>query len=160
MRACLFTGVAGAALAVVSGCQGPPPPDPQQAAAAIRTADAAWLAAAQAHDLERTVSYWSDDAQLLVPGAAPIVGKDAIRKYVSDAFAVRDFSISWNIDTVQVARAGDMAYAVGSNQIALTAPDGAHVVEHNKAVEVWRRDADGAWRCILDVASPGAAGAP
>jgi uncharacterized protein (TIGR02246 family) len=155
MRTRLFITVA---LAVAAGCQGQPPPDLQQAVAAIRAADATWLAAAQAHDLERTVSYWSDDAQLLVPGAAAIVGKDAIRKYVSDAFAARDFSIAWSIDTVQVARGGDLAYAVGSNQITLTAPDGTRVVEHNKAVEVWRRDADGAWRCVLDAASPAAGG--
>ena len=54
--------------------------------AAIRQADAAWLAAASAHDLERTASFWADDATILAPETPPVVGKDAIRKYVSAAF--------------------------------------------------------------------------
>src|SRR5215472_7101529 len=90
----------------------------------------------------------------MVPGAPPIVGKVAIRKYVSDAFATPDFAITWSIDKVQVAKAGDLAYATGSNQITLTAPDGKHVVQGNNAIEVWKRDADGAWHCVLDAAIP------
>lgn len=144
--------VAGAALAT-AGCHGTPP-DLRKAEAEIRAADSAWLAAAGAHDLERTVSYWSDDAVLVAPGAAPVRGKEALRKYVADAFAIPDFSITWTIDEVQVAKSADLAYATGSNQISLTTPDGKHVVERNHAVEVWRKDPDGTWRCVVDVASP------
>jgi uncharacterized protein (TIGR02246 family) len=145
--------VAGAALAT-AGCHGQPPPDLRKAEAEVRAADAAWLEAAGAHDLERTVAYWSGDAVLMAPGVAPVRGKEALRKYVSDAFATPDFSITWTLDAVQVAKSADLAYATGSNQISLTTPDGKHVVERNQAVEVWRKDPDGAWRCVLDIASP------
>ena len=141
-------------LAALAGCAGPAVPDLGKAEADVRAADAHWLEAAKAHDLERTLGYWSDDAVLMVPGAAPIVGKEALRKFVSDSFAIPDFSISWVMDKVQVAKGGDMAYATGSNQITLTTPDGQHLVQHNNALELWRRQADGSWTCVVDVASP------
>ena len=143
-----------ALLAGAAGCAGPAAPDLAKAEADIRAADGQWLEAAKAHDVERTVSYWSDDATLLVPGSPPIVGKEALRKFVSDSFAVPDFSITWVMDRTQLAQGGDMAYATGTNQITLTTPEGQHVVQHNNALEVWRRQADGSWKCVVDVASP------
>lgn len=154
MRACEAGIACVSLLAALGGCSSSAVPDLAKAEAEVRAADAQWREAAAAHDLERTVSYWSDDAQLLVPGAPPIVGRDAIRKFVSDAFAAPDFSITWVIDKVTIAKGGDLAYGTGTNQISLTTPDGKHVVEQNKAVEVWRREADGSWKCVVDVATP------
>jgi ketosteroid isomerase-like protein len=54
--------------------------------ATIRAADAHWLAAAQAHDLERMLSYWTEDVIMMQPGAPAMVGKKAVRRYVSEAF--------------------------------------------------------------------------
>ncbi|HYB64925.1 MAG TPA: SgcJ/EcaC family oxidoreductase [Steroidobacteraceae bacterium] len=141
------------ALAVLVGCHGMAPPvaDPARAEAAIRAADARWLAAAQAHDLEKTVSYWTDDVYMMPPGGPAMVGKDALRKYVAGAFAIPDFSISWVTDHIWVAKSGDVAYAVGTDTIHLATPEGKAVVEHNKAVAVWRKDPDGSWRCAVDI---------
>jgi uncharacterized protein (TIGR02246 family) len=142
-------------LAVLAGCKGmaTPAADPVREEVAIRAADARWLAAAQAHDLEQAVSYWSDDAVLLVTGSPAIVGKDAIRRYVTGAFTIPDFSISWTMDRVAVAKSGDLAYATGTNRISMTTPEGKPVVEHNKAVEVWRKEPDGSWKCVVDIAN-------
>jgi len=46
---------------------------------AIRKADAEWSKAAEARDLDRTISYYSSDAQLLPPNAPIAVGSAAIR---------------------------------------------------------------------------------
>jgi len=140
-------------LVAVAACRTTPAPDPARDEAAIRAADARWLAAAQAHDLEQSVSYWSDDAVLLVTGSPAIVGKDAIRRYVTGAFTIPDFSISWTMDHVAVAKSGDLAYATGTNRISMTTPEGKPVVEHNKAVEVWRKERDGSWKCVVDIAN-------
>ena len=142
-------GVGLALLAALAACRGGA--DPGHAEAEIRATDARWLAAARAHDLERTLSFWSDDVILIRPGSAPLVGKDALRKYVKDSFAIPDFSISWAIDRVWIARSGDLAYATGTDEISLTTPDGKHVVEHNNAVGIWRRGPDGAWKCAVDI---------
>jgi uncharacterized protein (TIGR02246 family) len=143
-------------LGVLAGCAGmaTPAADPGRAEAAIRAADARWLAAAQAHDLEGSLSYWSDDAILMVSGAPAMAGKEAIRRYVAGAFAIPGFSISWATDRVWVAKSGDIAYATGTTRISMTAADGKSVVEHDNAVTVWRKALDGSWKCVVDIANP------
>lgn len=144
-----FIGAGLATFVALAACQRAA--DPAHAEAEIRATDARWLAAAQAHDLEGTLAFWSDDVILMQPGSAPLVGQDALRKYVKDSFAIPDFSISWVIDRVWVAKSGDLAYATGTDEISLTTPDGKHVVEHNNSVAIWRRGPDGAWKCAVDI---------
>lgn len=145
-----------ALVAVLAGCQSmsAPTPDPVREEAAIRATDARWLAAAQAHDLERTVSYWTDDVYMMPPGGPAMVGKEALRRYVSGALSIPDFSITWVTDHVWVAKSGDVAYAVGTDTIRMTSPDGKPVVEHNKSVAVWRKGPDGSWKCAVDIWNP------
>lgn len=150
-RRCLY--VIASLLAGLAGCRSQPAPAPDltREEAAIRATDARWLAAAQAHDLERTVSFWSDDVYMMPPGGPPIVGKEALRRYIAGAFAIPDFSISWVADHVWVARSGDLAYAVGTDTIRLSSPEGKPVVARNKAVAVWRKEPDGSWKCAVDI---------
>ena len=103
--------VVAVVIVAVTACKTTPAPDPARDEAAIRAADARWLAAAQAHDLEGSLSYWSGDAILMVSGAPAMAGKEAIRRYVAGAFAIPGFSISWATDRVWVAKSGDIAYA-------------------------------------------------
>ncbi len=124
--------------------------------AAIRATDANWLAAAKAHDLERVLPFWADDATIFPPGAAAVVSKAAIRQYVSRAFATPGFSITWKTEKVEVSRAGDLAYSTGTDRISLTTADGKTVTEENRGVVIWKKQPDGSWKCILDVMSPAA----
>lgn len=138
-------------LAALVACRAPGSADPLEIEAAIRATDAQWLAAAQAHDLERTLSFWSDDVIMMQPGTPTMVGKEAVRRYVAAAFAIPGFSITWVTEHVWVAKSGELAYATGSDEIHMTSADGKPVIEHNKAVAIWRRQADGAWKCAVDV---------
>jgi uncharacterized protein (TIGR02246 family) len=117
--------------------------------AAIRAADAKWLAAAQAHDLERILPFWADDATIFPSGAPAIAGKAAIRQYVSGAFATPGFSITWQTDKIEVSSSGDLAYSTGTNHITFN-----NSVADNRAIVVWRKQADGSWKCIVDMMSP------
>jgi uncharacterized protein (TIGR02246 family) len=145
--------IAAVLLAALAACTTRPTvmPDLAGEEAAIRATDARWLAAAQAHDLERTVSYWTDDVYMMSPGGPVMLGKEALRRYVAGAFAIPGFSISWVTDHVWVAKSGDLAYSVGTDTIRLTSPEGKPVEEHNKAVAVWRKGPDGSWRCAVDI---------
>jgi len=151
----LFIAIGFATLAV-SGCSRPQKVDLAAEESAIRRADAEWLAAATAHDLERTLPFWSDDATILAPGMPAVVGKDAIRKYVAGAFATPGFSITWKTDRVEVSQSGDMAYSSGSDRMSYNGPDGKPVTEASNSVDVWKKQPDGSWKCVLDVMSPSA----
>ena len=61
--------------------------------AALFQADKAWSEAAAAEDVEKTLSLWTDDATVYPPGQPAVVGKDAIRRYVTEGFALPGFSI-------------------------------------------------------------------
>jgi uncharacterized protein (TIGR02246 family) len=153
MRSLIVSSVLPALLAALAGCTSTSTvkPDLPRAEAAIRATDARWLAAARAHDLEQTVTYWTDDVYMMPPGGPPIVGKEALRRYVAGAFATPGFSITWVTDRVWVAESGDLAYATGTDTIRLTSSDGRPIEERNKAVAVWRREPDGSWKCAVDI---------
>lgn len=152
-RFAVFTAMS---LAIVfgAGCGAQHKVDLSTEEAAIRRTDAAWLAAASAHDLDRILPFWADDATILAPGAPPIVGKDAIRKYVSTSFATPGFSITWKTEKVEVSQSGDLAYSYGTDRISLNAPDGKPVMEENRSVAVWKKQVDGSWKCVMDVMTP------
>jgi uncharacterized protein (TIGR02246 family) len=151
----LFTTIV-LALVTAAGCGAQHRVNLSAEEAAIRRTDAVWLAAAAAHDLNRVLLFWADDATILAPGTPAVVGKEAIRKYVSGAFATPGFSITWKTEKVEISQSGDLAYSTGTDRISLNTPDGKSVTEENRGVAIWKKQPDGAWKCVLDVMSPAA----
>src|SRR5882724_4588868 len=85
---------------------------------ALRDLDAQWSAAAAAKDVDKTVSYYSDDAIVLPPNAAIATTKEAIRNIWKDLIA-NATSSSWKATRVEVAKSGDMAYVSGTYEVAM-----------------------------------------
>lgn len=149
------------AAACVSGCSKPMIANFAGEEAAIRKTDAAWLAAAQARDLEHILPFWSDDAVIFPPGEPAVTGKAAIRQYVAGAFASPGFSITWQTDKIEVSGSGDLAYTTGTDDITFNNAEGKPIVAHNRGIAVWKKQADGSWKCVVDMMSPApAASAP
>lgn len=139
------------AITSANGCGSRANVDLAKEEAAIRKTDADWLAASTAHDLERVLPFWADDATILSPGTPPIVGKQAIRQYVAGAFATPGFSISWKTEKIELSNSGDMAYSTGTDRVSFTTPDGKSMTQENRAVAVWKKQPDGSWKCVMDV---------
>src|SRR5437764_2772685 len=133
--------VMGISLVVLGCAPAKPAIDLAKEEAAIRQTDAQWLAAAKSRDVEKAVSFWSEDATILQPETPPVVGRAAIRKYVSEAFASPDFSITFVTDTVTVAASGDMAYETGRDTITFRPPGGKRMTINNRGVVVWKKQA-------------------
>ena len=147
-RTCL---VALVAIALWSSALAAPGEKTIDAKAEILRLDAEWAKAAEARDLERILSYWSDDASVFPPGSPALVGKDAIRAYIGQSLQMPGFRISWKTNEVTVAESGDLAYGVGTNRVSFTGPDGKPVTVEGKAVTVWRKDPAGGWKCVVDI---------
>ncbi len=136
----------------ISACgQQQTPPDTRAAdESAIRDLDAQWSKTAGANDVDGTVSYYSDDASVLPPNAPVATGKQAIRA-VWASFLVPGTSVSWQPTKVEVARSGDLAYAMGTYQSTMKDSRGKPVADHGKYVEVWKKQADGKWKTVADI---------
>jgi len=164
MRVASCTAVAAALLLAVS-CTAAPPPDTRAAdEEAIRRADAEWAKAAQTKSVDAWAAFYSDDAVVLPPNEALATGRDNIKKSVGSLLGLPNLAISWQSTKIEVARSGDLAYLYGSYEVSYDESPGKRTTDRGKLVEVWRKQADGSWKCIVDTwnsdLAPAAAAAP
>ncbi len=152
-RPCLLL-VASAFAACFAACSQPQPAAPPDTRAAdeavIRAADADWSKAATAKDLDKVVSYYTDDAVLFAPKAPAFVGKDNIRKAWQGLLATPNMQMTITPLAVDVARSGDLAVERGSFQVASTDKKGKPTTESGQFVIVWKKQADGSWKVAAD----------
>lgn len=116
--------------------------------------DREWAAAAASRDVDRIVSYWTDDAAIYSPGESPVAGKAAIRAYVADSLKNPAFTIAWVPKDAEVAKSGDLGYTMGSNTFTIPGPQGTSTTVQGRYVTVWRKTKDGGWRCVVDFWHP------
>lgn len=145
-----------AALALVLACSADAPPSADaaasaDAASAVHAADSAWAAAASGGDLEASVAALAPDGIMFPPGLPPVIGRAAVREHMQQAMAIPGFSVTWTSDTVIVAASGDLAYALGRSRFTFPDSLGGIDTTHAKAVSIWRREADGTWRAVIDI---------
>jgi len=118
---------------------------------ALRDLDAQWSAAAGAKDLDKTVSYYSEDAIVMPPNAPGATTKEAIRSAWKEMRTTPGSAISWKATKVEVEKAGDRAYVSGTYEETTTDASGKPVKDRGKYVEVWEKQADGKWKCGADI---------
>jgi ketosteroid isomerase-like protein len=113
-----------------------------------------WSQVASTGDVEKTVSYWAEDAVVMSAGEPPLMGKQAIRKMVQESSAIPGFRISWQPKSVEVSESGDMAYLIEDSQVSFSDSTGKPITINNKAVSIWRKQVDGSWKNVVDISTP------
>ena len=81
------------------------------------------------------------------------IGKAAIRAYVTESLRIPGFRIHWVSETPVISPDGTMAYMPGVDEMTVPGPGGVLTTLHMRAVSIWRRDPDGQWRCVVDIAN-------
>jgi uncharacterized protein (TIGR02246 family) len=112
-----------------------------------------WSQVAQSRDVNRMLSYWTEDAVMFSPGEPERRGKEAIRDYLEASFAVPGFQVRWEPLKADVSASGDLGYLIERTEVKVTGPDGRPITERFRAVTVWRKGADGAWRNAVDISN-------
>lgn len=116
--------------------------------------DVEWADVATAgKDVEKVLSYWSDDAVLIFPGRPVLEGKAAIRAYVTASFNTPGFKIHWVSEKPIFSPDGKLAYMQGRDEVTLPGPNGSPTTLHMCGISVWRLDPDGEWRCVVDISN-------
>ena len=87
-----------------------------------------------------------------------MIARAMMMETVRAGFAMPGFSIRWETSAFEVSASGDMAYGVGTNTVTMNDAQGKVMTERGRSVTVWRKGADGRWRCVVDIwnAAPGA----
>jgi uncharacterized protein (TIGR02246 family) len=120
---------------------------------AIRKLDKEWSAAAQSKDVDRTVSFYADDASAL-PFNAPIAtGKEAIRQVWAHLTSLPGFALTFGPTKIEVAKSGDLAYDVGTFELKSNDAQGNVNTEVGKYVVVWKKQPDKQWKVVIDMFS-------
>jgi len=140
---------------ILCGCAAAPPAfDAAAESAKLMQRDSTWAALATAgKDLEGIVSYWTDDAVVMEPGQPAVEGKTAIHEFVKQSLATPGFRIHWVSQRPVFSADGSMAYMRGTDEMTVPGPKGAPMTLHLQGYSIWRKDADGQWRCVVDIAN-------
>jgi ketosteroid isomerase-like protein len=145
--ALMFAGCVS--LLSLAGCTQTAPNTHEAEEKVLRELDAQWSKTAGAKDLDATVSFYTDDA-VVMPGDAPVANT---RQTIRDLWApmlAPNASVSWQVNQAEVARSGDVGYARGVYQLVMKDAAGKATTEQGKFLEVWKKQADGKWKCAVD----------
>jgi len=109
--------------------------------AAIPTTDANWLAAAAAHDLERVLPFWADDATILSPGEPPSSARKRSANTFPGRFATPDFRSLGGLKKLHCPSRATWLTPPEPTGFSLTTRDGKPVTQENRGVVIWKKTA-------------------
>jgi ketosteroid isomerase-like protein len=118
---------------------------------AIMKADSAWDKASEAKSADGWLSYYSDDAIMMPPGENACKDKASREESIKKMFAAPGMSLRFQSTKVDVSQMGDLGYAVGVYQYNAKDPNDKDYHETDKYCETWKKQPDGAWKCIVDI---------
>jgi uncharacterized protein (TIGR02246 family) len=136
---------------LTTSCAPSAPVDSRAAdALTIQALDEQWSATAARNDLTGTVAFYADDAVLLPPNAPIATDRKSIRESW-EALLGQNTAVSWKVSKAEVAKSGELGYLYGTYELSIKDPKGGPpVTDTGKLVEIWKKQADGKWRCVVD----------
>jgi ketosteroid isomerase-like protein len=121
--------------------------------AAIRAADVAFSKAVEAKQLDAAVAYYADDAVAMFVNAPMLTTKEAIRKAFGEMLAMPGVAMKWQVTKVEAARSGDFGYTIGTYEMTMNDPKGNPMTDRGKYATVWKKQADGSWKAVVDISN-------
>jgi uncharacterized protein (TIGR02246 family) len=129
------------ALTGALACQPADPAISDQDVAALRETVNRYVATSLAGDFDAWASLLTADAVFLGPNAPPIEGRAAIRQWVAGFAGMASFTAT----AVEIAGAGDVAWARGTYAFAMGPTAAMQVSDSGKWLTVYERQSDGSW---------------
>ena len=145
----------GAVAVACSSTSSPSHSDRERQKAELMRVDAEFSRAAQARGAgEAFAAYAAENATMMPVGEHPAVGRAAIRKEFEGLPA--EATLTWKPFAADVAASGDFGYTLGDYEYRAPGPDGKMATHYGKYCTVWKKQADGRWKWVVDIgnASP------
>lgn len=119
----------------------------------IEQKNAALVEAYAAGEIHTVAEEFAEDAWQMPPNAEPLIGREAIRGFWSQAVTWGDWKFS--LKTRDVVVSHPLAVERGTYTLGFEAgpnapPEMGSFEDHGNYVVVWRQDQDGEWRILWD----------
>jgi uncharacterized protein (TIGR02246 family) len=120
-----------------------------QLVAEVKAADAAWAEAAASKSVERMLEFYDEEGVLIVQDGTVISGREGLRAAWTAFFGTPGIELSWQAQVVRGSKSHDLAFSYGSWEIE-QGPSGQKTKRTGTYVFVWKRQADGNWKVLVD----------
>ena len=139
-KVCIFTG-----MSLLAGCSSQEEANLAADTAAINDIWDQSAASLNAGDLDRWISFYTEDALQMRPNEPLVIGKDQIWVWIKDLSDQVTFNM--DITNTEVEVAGDWAFSLGTYTVTMTPKEGGQpVVIDAKYIEIFTRQPDGSWK--------------
>lgn len=118
---------------------------------ALMDTSRAWSASVKSGDVNWIVSFWTDDAIVMMPGEPIRRGKGEIAPFVEQSLKTPGFSISWEPIEGTISKSGDIGYLIERERMTFPDGHGGIIQRIGRGVTVWKKQPDGSWKNAPDV---------
>jgi len=144
------TLLASLVILVVAACAPAPQPVSSEV---LMEADRAFDAAVAAGGTDAWVSWFAEDGAMIQPGLGEVRGHAAVRQTMG-ALDDANVSLRWQPERADIAASGDLGWTTGSYVSEVSTPDGTTQRATGRYVSIWRLQADGTWKVVMDLGNP------
>jgi len=123
--------------------------DVAQAQKAIEKGGAQFVEALNRGDAAAIAAMYTDDAILLPPNSEMIRGRQGVQEFWNTALQMGVKSVT--VTTVDTHVSGDTAYRVVKYTLTIQPQGQGSMIDSGKAVDLWKRQADGSWKVQVDI---------
>jgi ketosteroid isomerase-like protein len=92
--------------------------------------------------------WFAEDGVALGNGVAPLIGRVAIAK--SATWSPKVYQLTWTTTDAVMGPSGDMGYTWGHFEGRSKDANGNPVTTTGRYMTIWRKQADGSWKVVLD----------
>lgn len=141
--------ILGGLLLAAGGCSNGTHKPAEDVAAIEKAAHQDYVAAINSNNVDTLMAGLTDDIVYQAPGAPEVVGKAAVREWVSAYFGA--YATKWEKTSIGFTVSGDWAFERYTYKSTDTdRKTGAVTTDIGKGINVFRRGEDGKWRVAID----------
>ncbi|MFL5402840.1 MAG: YybH family protein [Gemmatimonadales bacterium] len=122
-----------------------------QDSASVAAVDSAFMAAANAGNVDAMAAVYATDAALLPPNLPLQRGRAAIRRFWSGLLDA--YTVTFEIAPDMIEGRGDLAYNLGHYRFSAVPKEKSApgIADEGKFVEILKKQPDGSWRYVVDI---------
>lgn len=113
-----------------------------------------WAKTVKTGDVQKTVSYWSQDAVLMTPDQGKLVGHEQLSAMVKGGMEIPGFEIDWEPQKARVSKSGDIGYVIAHKYVKVPDENGKLNTIYFIEVGIWEKQGDGTWKNTIDIYNP------